>query len=92
MVRGLFIAAVSIGLALGSALGAATAGAADRQGSAQPPCDAELNALISEIRPPDELWETIPWQVSVLEARSLAAKEGKPVFVSVLGGQMFACG
>jgi hypothetical protein len=31
--------------------------------------------------PKDELWRSIPWHVSILEAREQAARDKKPIFV-----------
>jgi len=88
-----FIVVVA-GLTLGSdsSVGSSDSAGTQRPDQVQQISDAELDRLLAESRPPDELWETIPWQVSVLEARKLAVEEGKPLFMSVLGGQMLACG
>ena len=54
---------------------------------------AEFEKLHKELQPPaDELWRTIPWQVSILEGRELAAKTGKPLFVWVASGEPLGCG
>ena len=54
---------------------------------------AEFEKLHQELQPPkDELWRTIPWQVSILEGRELAAKEKKPIFVWVASGEPLGCG
>jgi hypothetical protein len=54
---------------------------------------AEFEKLHKELQPPrDELWRTIPWQVSILEGRDLAAKEKKPLFVWVASGEPLGCG
>ena len=54
---------------------------------------AEFDKLHKELQPPkDELWRSIPWQVSILEARDLAAKEKKPIFVWVASGEPLGCG
>jgi hypothetical protein len=53
---------------------------------------AEFKKLHKELQPPkDELWQTIPWQVSVLEARKLAAKEKKPIVMRVRAGHPLGC-
>ena len=54
---------------------------------------AEFEKLHKELQPPDnELWRTIPWQVSILEGRELAAKSKKPIFVWVASGEPLGCG
>jgi hypothetical protein len=53
---------------------------------------AEFEKLHKALQPPrDELWQTIPWQVSVLEARQLAAKEKKPIVMRVRAGHPLGC-
>ena len=48
----------------------------------------EFEKLHKELQPPnDELWRTIPWHVSIVEAQHAAAKSGKPIFVSVASGE-----
>jgi hypothetical protein len=54
---------------------------------------AEFEKLHRELQPPrDELWRSIPWQVSIVEGRALAAKEKKPIFVWVASGEPLGCG
>jgi len=54
---------------------------------------AEFEKLHKELQPPDnELWRKIPWQVSILEGRELAAKTKKPIFVWVASGEPLGCG
>ena len=54
---------------------------------------ADFEKLHKELQPPkDELWRSIPWQVSIIEARELAAKEKKPIFVWVASGEPLGCG
>jgi hypothetical protein len=54
---------------------------------------AEFEKLHKELQPPkDELWRTIPWHVSILEAREAAAKSAKPIFVWVASGEPLGCG
>ena len=54
---------------------------------------AEFEKLHKELQPPDnELWRSIPWQVSILEGRTLAAKSKKPIFVWVASGEPLGCG
>src|SRR5262245_4192136 len=54
---------------------------------------AAFEKLHKELQPPkDELWRSIPWQVSILEGRELAAKTKKPTFVWVASGEPLGCG
>jgi hypothetical protein len=54
---------------------------------------AEFEKLHKELQPStDELWRSIPWQVSILEGRELAAKTRKPIFVWVASGEPLGCG
>ena len=54
---------------------------------------ADFDKLHKELQPPkDELWRSIPWHVSIVEAREMAAKEKKPVFVWVASGEPLGCG
>jgi len=58
-----------------------------------PLTDAEFKKLHQELQPPkDELWRSVPWKVSILDARDQAAKEGKPIFVWVASGEPLGCG
>ena len=54
---------------------------------------ADFEKLHKELQPPkDELWRSIPWHVSILEAREQAAKDRKPIFVWVASGEPLGCG
>ncbi len=54
---------------------------------------AEFDKLHRELQPPrDELWRSIPWHVSIVEAREAAAKAKKPIFVWVASGEPLGCG
>jgi len=53
----------------------------------------EFQKLHKQLQPPkDELWRSIPWKVSILDAREEAAKVGKPIFVWVASGEPLGCG
>ena len=53
---------------------------------------AEFKKLHKVLQPPKgELWRTIPWQVSVLEARKLATREKKPIVMRVRSGHPLGC-
>lgn len=45
--------------------------------------DADFEKLRKEIRLKSKSWATIPWQASVTEARVLAAKTKRPIFMMV---------
>jgi hypothetical protein len=47
---------------------------------------AEYVRLVKELDFKSQPWTQIPWKVSVTEARQLAAKEGKPIFLVVNTG------
>ena len=52
----------------------------------------EFNKLHKEVRPPkDEVWRTIPWKLSLVEAQRLAATEQKPIFLWAMAGNPLAC-
>ena len=54
---------------------------------------AGFEKLHRELQPPkDELWRSIPWHVSILEAREQAARDKKPIFVWVASGEPLGCG
>ena len=54
---------------------------------------ADFEKLHKLMQPPkDELWRTIPWHVSIIEAREAAAKSKKPIFVWVASGEPLGCG
>lgn len=46
-----------------------------------------------ELRPRrDELWRSIPWKTSLLDARDLAIRERKPLFMWSMNGSPLGCG
>ena len=52
----------------------------------------EFNKLHKVVRPPkDEVWRTIPWKLSLLEAQRLAVTEQKPIFLWAMAGNPLAC-
>ena len=52
----------------------------------------KFETLHREVRPaPDQAWRTIPWKVSLLEARARAEKEGKPIFMWSMDGHPLGC-
>jgi hypothetical protein len=48
--------------------------------------DAEFNKVFKELHVKNQPWATIPWKVSLTEARRLAAAERKPIFLVVNSG------
>ena len=38
-----------------------------------------------------EKWQTVPWKSNLLEARDLAAKSGKPIFMWSMNGHPLGC-
>ncbi len=38
-----------------------------------------------------EKWQTIPWRTGLLEARDLAIREGKPLFLWSMNGHPLGC-
>ena len=53
----------------------------------------QFEKLQKELRPPEnELWRSIPWEVSLLAGRERAAKTRKPIFVWVASGEPLGCG
>ena len=48
--------------------------------------DSEFSSLFKQLNFKSEPWASIPWKVSVSEARALAAKSGKPIFMVVNTG------
>jgi hypothetical protein len=53
---------------------------------------AEFERLHSTLVPKaEEKWQTIPWKVDLLEARSIAAKEGKRLFLWSMNGHPLGC-
>lgn len=52
---------------------------------------AEFEKLCNELKACREPWQSIPWQVSVVEARARAAREKKPVYMLVRSGHPLGC-
>ena len=53
--------------------------------------DAAFHKWHTELNPQDEQWLTIPWQVSLVEAQNLAAREKKPLFIWAMDGHPLGC-
>jgi hypothetical protein len=52
---------------------------------------AEFAKLHKELQAPREAWQSIPWKLSILDARDQAAKEKKPVYMLVRSGHPLGC-
>ena len=73
-------------------LGFWLAGKAGPGHAADPLTLAEFEKLHKDLQPPaDELWRTIPWKMSILEARALAVQEKKPLVLRVRSGHPLGC-
>ena len=48
---------------------------------------------LHELLQPDrrELWQTIPWKISLLDAQQAAAREHKPIFIWAMDGHPLGC-
>jgi hypothetical protein len=54
--------------------------------------DSEFRSLHRQLQPPKtEVWKTIPWRVSLLEAQQVAARQRKPIFVWAMDGHPLGC-
>lgn len=56
--------------------------------------EAPFQKMLKEIRPKadEDTFDTIPWQISLWNARILAAKEGKPILLWEMDGHPLGCG
>jgi hypothetical protein len=68
------------------ASGVPTLGGAPPEPGSQPISAAEFNKILKELHVKNQPWATIPWKVSLTEARRLAAAERKPIFLVVNTG------
>lgn len=55
------------------------------------PSAAEFEKLHRDLTAAKEAWQTIPWHLSLLEARTQAAKENKPVYMLCRAGHPLGC-
>lgn len=59
---------------------------------ADPSSESEFNQLHAKLVPKSlAKWQTIPWKVDLLEARDLASKSGKPLFLWSMNGHPLGC-
>jgi hypothetical protein len=47
---------------------------------------AEFDRLFKQLHVKNQPWASLPWKISVTEARRVAAKTGKPIFMQVNQG------
>ena len=53
----------------------------------------EFRSLHERLKPPAaEVWRSIPWKVSLVEAQNAAAREKKPIFIWSMDGNPLGCG
>jgi hypothetical protein len=52
---------------------------------------ADFEKLLQELHSPREAWQSIPWRLSLLEAREQAAKEKKPIYMLARAGHPLGC-
>ena len=52
---------------------------------------AEFEKLHKELRAPREAWQTVPWKLSLLEARAQAVQEKKPIYMLCRSGHPLGC-
>ena len=54
--------------------------------------ESEFRSLHRQLQPPaDAPWRTIPWKISLMDARRAAAKAGKPIFIWAMDGHPLGC-
>jgi sterol desaturase/sphingolipid hydroxylase (fatty acid hydroxylase superfamily) len=54
--------------------------------------EATFTKLHAQLQPPqDEAWRELPWQDSILKARTLAAMQKKPIYMLVRSGHPLGC-
>jgi hypothetical protein len=53
---------------------------------------AEFETLHQQLPPAgDEVWRSIPWKISLLEAQAAAVKEKKMIFIWAMDGHPLGC-
>ena len=53
----------------------------------------QFEKLHRELQPPkDEAWLSVPWKISLLEARDLAAAQKKPILIWSMDGNPLGAG
>jgi hypothetical protein len=61
-------------------------------GSGLADSDAAALRKVVPPQPKEDLFDQIPWQTSIWDARKLAAKEGKPILLWEMDGHPLGCG
>ena len=52
-----------------------------------------FRTLHEQLRPPaQEVWRSVPWKVSLVEAQNEAARLNKPLFIWSMDGNPLGCG
>lgn len=51
----------------------------------------DFEKLHKELTCTKEAWQTLPWQLSLLDAQRLAAKENKPIYMLCRSGHPLGC-
>ena len=53
---------------------------------------AEFETLHRELQPSgEEVWRSIPWKISMLDAQAAAVREKKPIFIWAMDGHPLGC-
>ena len=55
------------------------------------PGDDPFERLHRELTAAREPWQTLPWHLSLLEARAQAARENKPIYLLCRSGHPLGC-
>ena len=54
--------------------------------------DQRCKDLLTQLQPgEDAVWRTIPWKLSVLDARREALQQDKPIFIWAMDGHPLGC-
>jgi hypothetical protein len=60
--------------------------------SAEELTETRFHELLNELKPSsDEVWRTIPWKISLLDAQRMAAQDAKPIFIWAMDGHPLGC-
>lgn len=53
---------------------------------------AEFDTLHQQLQPSgEEVWRSIPWKISMLDAQAAAVREKKPIFIWAMDGHPLGC-
>ncbi|MFN3652850.1 MAG: hypothetical protein ACK47B_25005 [Armatimonadota bacterium] len=52
---------------------------------------AQFEKLHAALEPKGERWTEIPWETDLQQARTRAAREGKPLFLWIMDGHPLGC-